>query len=63
MLTEYKDYKYRYLDKETDTQIMDKFEKKFYVVGHSYGNPSGDNLALQPSLLKYFENNDLTDVS
>ena len=63
MLTEYEDCNYRYLDNETNTQIIDKFEKKFYVVGHSYGNPSGDNLALQPSLLKYFENDDLTDVS
>lgn len=63
MFTEYEDCKYLYLDKESNNQINDKFEKKFYVVGHSYGNPSGDNLALQPSLLKYFENNDLTDTS
>ena len=63
IFTDYKDCKYQYLDKEIDTQNNGKFEKKFYVVGHSYGNPSGDNLALQPSLLKYFENKDLTDAS
>jgi hypothetical protein len=35
---------------------------RYLIVGHSYGNPSGENIALQESLLNFFKVSDLEDA-
>ena len=39
-----------------------KVTNRYLIVGHSYGNPSGENIALQESLIDYFSKSDLENT-
>jgi len=53
----------KFIENNSNQNSSKKILKKFLIVGHAYGNPKGSNFALQETLLKYFENNNLENTS